>query len=61
MFSDNVFTIPAYTVLNASAFYDQPGWRFGLKLNNITNERYWTFWGVPQAPSNFAANLTLRF
>ncbi|WPR74806.1 TonB-dependent receptor [Algoriphagus sp. NG3] len=61
MFSDNIFTIPAYTVLNASAFYDQPKWRAGVKLNNLTNEKYWAIWGVPQAPTNFAANLTLRF
>ncbi|WP_192347287.1 TonB-dependent receptor [Algoriphagus sp. Y33] len=61
MFSDNIFTIPAYTVLNTSAFYDQPKWRASVKLNNLTNEKYWTIWGVPQAPTNFAANLTLRF
>ena len=61
MFSDNIFTIPAYTVLNTSAFYDQPKWRASVKLNNLTNEKYWTIWGVPQAPTNFAASLALRF
>jgi len=61
MFSDNVFTIPAYTVVNTSIFYNQPKWRLGFKLNNLTNEKYWTIWGVPQAPANFAANLTLKF
>ncbi|MFD2034996.1 TonB-dependent siderophore receptor [Belliella marina] len=61
MFSDNVFAIPSYTLLNATAFYDQGNWRVGLKLNNITNEKYWSFWGVAQAPTNFAANLSLRF
>ncbi|MDR7131559.1 iron complex outermembrane receptor protein [Algoriphagus sp. 4150] len=61
MFSDNIFSIPAYTVLNTSAFYDQAKWRASVKLNNLTNEKYWTIWGVAQAPTNFAANLTLRF
>ncbi|PKD18653.1 ferrichrome-iron receptor [Salegentibacter salinarum] len=61
MFSDNVFSIPAYTVYNASLFYNQPSWRIGLKINNLTDEKYWTFWGVRQVPANFAANLTFRF
>lgn len=60
-FDDNVFSVPAYTVLNATAFYDQPKWRLGFKLNNIGNERYWDAWTAPQAPRNFAVNLTLRF
>jgi iron complex outermembrane recepter protein len=61
MFADNVFTIPAYTVLNATVFYNQPKWRVGAKLNNLTNEKYWTIWGVPQAPTNIAASLALKF
>lgn len=61
MFSNNVFSIPSYTIYNASLFYSQPSWRIGLKINNLTNEKYWTFWGVRQAPANFAANLTFRF
>jgi len=60
-FADNVFSVPSYTVLNATAFYDQPKWRLGFKLNNIGNERYWDAWTAPQAPRNFAVNLTLRF
>jgi iron complex outermembrane receptor protein len=61
MFSDNVFSIPAYTVYNASLFYNQPSWRIGLKINNLTDEKYWTFWGVRQPPANLAANVTFRF
>ncbi|SFW34639.1 iron complex outermembrane recepter protein [Sinomicrobium oceani] len=60
-FSDNVFTIPSYTVLNATVFYNQPKWRVGLKLNNLTDEKYWSVWEMRQQPFNFAANLTLRF
>ncbi|MCL4637705.1 MAG: TonB-dependent receptor [Olivibacter sp.] len=60
-FQDNVFVVPSYTLLDASVFYQQPKWRLGFKLNNISNERYWDAWSVPQAPRNAAVNLTLRF
>ena len=60
-YSDNVFTIPSYTILNTSVFYNQPKWRIGLKVNNITDQKYWSITGVPQAPANFMTNLTLRF
>ncbi|UPL47557.1 TonB-dependent receptor [Hymenobacter sublimis] len=39
--SQGVFTLPSYTVLNASAFYDLPHYRFAVKVDNLTNERYW--------------------
>ncbi|RYE16788.1 MAG: TonB-dependent receptor, partial [Sphingobacteriaceae bacterium] len=37
-----VFSLPSYTVLNASAFYDQKKYRLGLKVDNFTNQKYWT-------------------
>jgi len=61
MFEDNVFYIPSYTTANATVFYDQPTWRIGLKFNNLSNEKYWDFYGNSQAPSNFLVNLTLKF
>ena len=61
MFSDNVFTIPEYTLLNTSIFYEQPNWRLGLKVNNLTNEKYWAIWAVPQVTRNFAVDVTFRF
>jgi iron complex outermembrane receptor protein len=36
-----VFTLPSYTVLNASAFYDQPKYRLSVKVDNLTDQRYW--------------------
>ncbi|TGD79512.1 TonB-dependent receptor [Hymenobacter wooponensis] len=39
--SQGVFILPSYTVLNASAFYDQPKYRLALKVDNLTNEHYW--------------------
>jgi iron complex outermembrane receptor protein len=61
--SDGVFTLPAYTVLNATAFYDQPKYRIGIKVDNITNKEYWVGWDtiIPQMPRRFSASLTLKF
>jgi iron complex outermembrane receptor protein len=36
-----VFTLPNYTVLNASAFYDQPKYRLSVKVDNLTDKHYW--------------------
>jgi iron complex outermembrane receptor protein len=35
------FTLPNYTVLNASAFYDLPHYRFSVKVDNLTDKHYW--------------------
>jgi iron complex outermembrane receptor protein len=55
------FTIPAYTVVDATVFYDQPGYRIGLKLDNIKNEQYWNTALQPQTPRRFSASLTVKF
>ncbi|SEW49733.1 TonB-dependent receptor [Chitinophaga arvensicola] len=57
------FTFPAYTLLNATAFYDARQFRVGLKLDNITNAEYYVGQGVisPQMPFNFSANVSLKF
>jgi iron complex outermembrane receptor protein len=39
--SQGVFTLPAYTVLNASIFYDQPKYRISAKVDNLTDQKYW--------------------
>ena len=59
--ADNTFYMPSYTTLNGSVYYDHTSWRVGLKFNNITNERYWDFWGTSQAPTNILASLTIKF
>lgn len=61
MSTANTFYIPSYTILNATVFYEKPNWRVGIKLNNLSNEQYWSTWGAPQAPTNFLANLTFKF
>jgi iron complex outermembrane receptor protein len=35
------FTLPEYTVLNASVFYDLPHYRFSAKVDNLTDKKYW--------------------
>ena len=39
--SQGVFVLPAYTVLNASVFYDQPKFRLSAKVDNLTDQKYW--------------------
>ncbi|QED37375.1 TonB-dependent receptor [Antarcticibacterium arcticum] len=58
-----VFTLPSYTVLNASAFYNVEKFSVILKLNNLTNEEYFNGWSTinPQMPRNFAASFTYNF
>ncbi|MBS1605091.1 MAG: TonB-dependent receptor [Bacteroidetes bacterium] len=55
------FTIPSYTVLNASVFYDQPSYRIGVKVDNLTNGKYWSYRLAPQNPVRVTANITFRF
>jgi iron complex outermembrane receptor protein len=59
--TDNIVYIPSYTVYNATVFYDEPKWRVGLKLNNLTNEKYWDIYANSQTPINFLINLTFKF
>jgi len=61
--SDGVFTLPAYTVLNATAFYDQPKYRIGLKVDNLTNKEYWVGYDtiIPQMPRRLSASLAVKF
>lgn len=53
--------IPGYTMFDASVFYDQPKWRIGFKVDNLTSEKAWSVRLTPQAPARFTANLALKF
>ncbi|QES89921.1 TonB-dependent receptor [Rhizosphaericola mali] len=55
-----VFEIPSYKTMDATIFYDQPKYRFGIKVDNITNEKYWSFRLAPQNPTRVSINLTLK-
>ena len=58
-----IFTIPSYTVLNSTVFYNTKAWRLALKLDNMLDKRYFAGQGVlaPQMPRNFSANLAIKF
>lgn len=55
------FTIPSYTVLDASIFYDKPRFRLGLKADNLTNEKYWSYRLAAQNPLRVTGNITFKF
>ena len=59
----SVFTLPAYTVLNASVFYDQPKFRISAKIDNLTNERYWIGYTTmnPQKLRSFVGSVAYKF
>ncbi|MFC6101182.1 TonB-dependent receptor [Olivibacter domesticus] len=59
--AENTIVIPAYTVLNASVFYDQPKWRLSLKANNLSNERYWTNYGIPETLRQYLGTISFKF
>ncbi|MGX7690519.1 TonB-dependent siderophore receptor [Flectobacillus roseus] len=58
-----VFTLPSYTVLNASVFYSISKMRLGLKLDNLTNKQYFSGWTTiePQMPRRLMANVSFSF
>lgn len=61
MATSNTFYIPSYLILNQSVFYEQSNWKVGIKINNLSNQKYWSTWGAPQAPANFLVNLNFKF
>ncbi|MBL7736934.1 MAG: TonB-dependent receptor [Chitinophagaceae bacterium] len=60
-FSWSEFVTPAYTLIDATVYYEQTRFRAALKFNNLTNQKYWDLMGNPQMPLNISGNLTLRF
>jgi iron complex outermembrane receptor protein len=57
----NTLLIPSFVVLGATAFYDRPSYRIGLKADNLGNEQYWGPFGQAQMPRSFSANFTVKF
>ncbi len=57
------FTLPSYFVFNASVFYNAERYRIGLKLDNLTNQAYYTGWSTVerQMPRRFMASFTFKF
>ncbi|WP_335966658.1 TonB-dependent receptor [Galbibacter sp. PAP.153] len=66
IFNRNVlgtFTLPSYTIINASIFYETEDFGITLKLDNIANEEYYGGWSTinPQTPRTLSANFTYNF
>ncbi|MFT3794807.1 TonB-dependent siderophore receptor [Flavobacterium sp.] len=57
------FTIPDYTVINATAFYGIRNYLLSFKLDNIANREYYNGWSTvtPQQARTFAASFTYKF
>ncbi len=57
------FKIGSYTRFDATVFYDQPEYRLGFKMNNITNKEYWSSdaWASREPTRNFVVNLSYKF
>ncbi|MVM31744.1 TonB-dependent receptor [Spirosoma sp. HMF4905] len=57
------FILPAYTVLNASAFYDQRKFRISAKVDNLTNQHYWIGYTTMNAQKlrNFVGSVAFKF
>lgn len=60
---DNTIVIPAFTLVNASVFYDRPKWRLGVSANNLTNKKYWSpsFTANPQPLRQVIGSVTVKF
>ncbi|MGO4289004.1 TonB-dependent siderophore receptor [Chitinophaga sp. RAB17] len=55
------FTIPSYTVMDASVFYDRKKYRIGVKVDNLTNEKYWSNRLAAQNTTRVTGNITVKF
>jgi iron complex outermembrane recepter protein len=57
------FTLPAYTVLSATLFYDHARFRAAVKADNLSDERYWIGYTTmnPQKPRSFTASVAIKF
>ena len=62
--SQGVFTLPEFTILNTSVFYDYRKIRIAFKIDNLTNQKSWIALGSsfgPQKLRNFGASLAYKF
>lgn len=58
-----VFTLPSYTVLNSTLFYNTNTFRVALNVNNLTDRTYFTGYSTvnPQRPRNAVISLAYKF
>ncbi len=60
---DGALVLPSYTVTGTHLTYDAKRYRAGLKINNITNEKYWMGWSnfIPQMKRQLIATIGIKF
>jgi iron complex outermembrane receptor protein len=58
-----VFTLPDYTIINASAFYGLDSYLITFKINNLNNKQAYDGWSTihPLMPRNVSASLSYKF
>jgi iron complex outermembrane receptor protein len=58
-----LFTLPSYTIMNASLFYNTRSYRIGVKVDNVANKEYFGGWTTleKQMPRRLAANFVYKF
>lgn len=61
--STGTFTLPSYTVINTSIFYDTESYRIDLKVDNLNDKEYYKGWSTinPQLPRVVKAGFTYKF
>ncbi|WP_029288561.1 TonB-dependent receptor [Pedobacter sp. R20-19] len=57
----NTITIPSYTVLNATVSYHQPTWTASVKMNNLSNQKYWNSDAQPQMLRQIIGSVAMKF
>lgn len=57
------FTLPSYTIVNTTLFYNTSSFRVALNVNNIGGKQYYTGYSTvnPQKPRNAVVSLAYRF
>lgn len=61
--AQNKYLASGYGKLDATLFYEYKSVKFGIKINNLTDKRYWLVdsYAETQAPRQFLANITYKF
>lgn len=57
------FGVDGFTRFDATVFYEQPKYRLGLKVNNLTDKKYWTAesWAYREPTRQFIFNVSYKF
>jgi iron complex outermembrane receptor protein len=61
--STGTFAIPSYTIFNAALSYNEDKYSLILKLDNITNKKYFSGWSTvtPQRLRTLSLSLNYKF